>query len=112
MEGEWRLILIQERNPRTDGPPDLQTRLGLYGGRLVMCIGHWVSKLKPEDIGYVTICSRQVFMRPMWWFIPEMVSRIETAVELDPQPRRVNSFRYNYTGNSGPARRFCASFPV
>ena len=23
MEGEWRLILIQERNPRTDGLPAL-----------------------------------------------------------------------------------------
>ena len=36
----------------------------------------------------------------------------ENLCRMEPQPRRVNSFRYNYTGHNGPARRFCASFPV
>ena len=46
-----------------DGPPDLQTRLGLYGGRLVMCIGHWGFQTQARGhFEYVTIYSVRIFI--------------------------------------------------
>ena len=111
-------------------PTDAQTRLGLYGGRLVMCIGDWVSKLKPQDTEYVTIYSRQAFMSLMWrlfrkWFqgLEPLSSWIRGHGELilfgiitrataDPPAAFVPVFQYEMMSDSlGIPSSSSSSFP-